>query len=101
MLNQANESALPKAKGRRQHKGRFFPPPEWSGRLYVQIDSSMVHMFRYFLEAEDNLGIMTVVDRWRATLLVRFSPHQEKEIRQFLQAMQESIEFKVLDLNFT
>ena len=54
----------------------------------------MVHLFRFFLEAEDNLGIMTVVDRWRAALLIRFSPHQQREMVEFLDRLKESLPFE-------
>ena len=55
-------------------------------------------MFRYLLEAEDNLGIMTVVDRWSAVLMVRFSPHQAGEMRAHLASMQASLEFALVEL---
>ncbi len=84
------------AKKRRPRKGRGFPAPERSGRIYVRIDPSRVHMFRFLLEAEDNLGLMTVVDRWGAVLLVRFSPHQEREMRAFLRDMQQSLPFTIV-----
>jgi hypothetical protein len=44
-----------------------------------------VHLFRYLLEARDNLGLMTVVDRYRAALLIRFSPQQERDMLEFLE----------------
>jgi hypothetical protein len=53
-------------------------------------------MFRFLLEAEDNLGIMTVVDRWGAVLMLRFSPQQERELREFLAGMQERVDFTIL-----
>ena len=84
--------SAPKEKKQKKRRGRrVYAAPERSARLYVYIDSSKVHMFRFFLEARDNLGIMTVVDRWRAVLLLRFSPHQEKEVREFLDAVKESL----------
>ena len=85
-------------KSKRRRPGKVFPAPERSARLYCEIDSSMVHMFRFLLEAEDNLGLMTVVDRWRAVLQVRFSPHQEKEMREFLLGMQRTVPFTILDV---
>lgn len=92
-------SLSPSAKRRgRQKRGRLLPPPMRSGRLYCRIDPSLVHMFRYLLEAEDNLGLMTVVDRWGAVLQVRFSPHQEREVREYLTGMQESVPFTILSI---
>ena len=88
-----------KKKARRPWRRRVcLPPPEWSGRLYVRIAPGKVHMFRYLLEAEDNLGIMTVVDRWSAVLMVRFSPHQAGEMRAHLASMQASLEFALVEL---
>ena len=64
----------------------------------MRIAPGKVHMFRYLLEAEDNLGIMTVVDRWSAVLMVRFSPHQAGEMRAHLASMQASLEFALVEL---
>jgi hypothetical protein len=83
-------AARPKSRSR---KGRVFPPPCRSARVYIYIDPSKVHRFRYFLEARDNLGLMTVVDRWRAALLIRFSPQQERDMREFLEDVREILYF--------
>lgn len=84
---------FPKVK-RRPRKGRLFPVPCRSARVYVYVNPSKVHLFRYFLEAEDNLGLMTVVDRWRAALLIRFSPHQERRLLEVLEEIRESLSFE-------
>lgn len=87
--------ALPKRKkGRRW---RPLPAPERSSRLYVLIDPGKVHLFRFFLETEENLGLMTVVDRWRAALLVRFSPWQEREMRAFLESLRELLDLRIIE----
>ena len=85
---------LPKVRQRRRKKGSLFQAPRRSSRVYLYIDPSKVHLFRYFLEAEDNLGLMTVVDRWRAALLVRFSPHQEHRLLEVLEEIRESLPFE-------
>jgi hypothetical protein len=77
--------------------GRLLPPPARSARIYVRIDRAMVHMFRFLLEAQDNLGFMTVADRWGAVLQVRFSPHQEAEMRDFLQDMRQTLDFSIVE----
>lgn len=84
---------FPKVK-RRKRRGRLFLAPCRSGRVYVYVNPSKVHLFRYFLEAEDNLGLMTVVDRWRAALLIRFSPHQERRLLEVLEEIRESLPFE-------
>ena len=95
----STHSSSPGKKRRaRERKGKVFSAPNRSAHLYVRIDSSKVHMFRFLLEAADNLGIMTVVDRWGAILMVRFSPHQERELREFLTGMQATVPFTVLNI---
>lgn len=84
---------FPKNK-RRARKGRVFPAVQRSARLYVYINPAKVHLFRFFLEAEDNLGIMTVVDRWRAALLIRYSPHQERRMLEFMKELKFSLDFE-------
>lgn len=84
---------LPKKK-RRGRKARVLPAPLRSARVYLYIDPSKVGLFRYFLEAEDNLGIMTVVDRWRAALMVRCSPHQKEALLRFLEEARQSVPFE-------
>ena len=65
------------------------PAPNESSRLYIQLEPKHIALFRFFLEAEDNLAIFTVVDKFRAVLLLRFSPHQKKELLQVLENMVE------------
>lgn len=86
---------LPK-KGKTRCVSRRLPAPRWSDRLYVRIEPDKVGMFRFLLEAEDNLGYMSVVDRWAAVLQVVFSPHQEQAVRRHMRAMQSLVPFTVL-----
>ncbi|MDR2669823.1 MAG: DUF4911 domain-containing protein [Desulfovibrio sp.] len=76
---------FPKRKKRR--KARLGAPPGRSARLYVVVAPSAVGLFRYLLEAHDNLGLMTVLDRRRAALLLRFAPGAEKEMREFIESV--------------
>ncbi|MDR2605158.1 MAG: DUF4911 domain-containing protein [Desulfovibrio sp.] len=76
---------FPKRKKRR--KTRLGVPPGRSSRLYVVVEPSAVGLFRYLLEAHDNLGLMTVLDRRRAALLLRFAPGMEKEMREFVESV--------------
>jgi hypothetical protein len=76
-------------KRKRRRKGRFHAPPERSARLYVYVAPSEVGFFRYLLEARDNLGLMTVLDRSRAALLLRFAPGMEAEMREFIEGVKE------------
>ena len=83
----------------RKRKTRYRPPLSpavESGRIYIRIDSRDVGMFRFLLEAEDNLGYMTVLDRWRALLKVTFSPHQSQQMRACLGGMREMLDFEII-----
>lgn len=122
------------------------PPPSASSRLYARIAPRHIAMFRFLLEAQDNLGYMTVLDRGvggasandngatgngpddsstegggrpaeggtsdvspvnrakgtaapgvDAVLKIVFSPHQEREIRAFLDGMRATIPFTVFE----
>ena len=84
------------AKKRKARRGRVHSAPERSSRVYIYIDPSQVHLFRFHLEAHDNLGIMTVVDRWRAALMLRYSPHEEKRIAAFLAGLPESLSLSIV-----
>ncbi len=83
----------------RKRKIRYRPPlpaPVESGRIYIRIASRDVAMFRFLLEAEDNLGYLSVLDRWRALLKVVFSPHQTKQIKNCLSNIREVLEFETI-----
>ncbi len=79
---------------KRPRRGKILPTPRRSARLYVSIEPSRVGMFRFLLEAADNLALMSVVDRFGAVLQIRFSPHQEREVREFLHGMRERLPFE-------
>lgn len=72
------------------------PPPSASARVYVHIAPMDVAMFRFLLEAEDNLGYMSVLNRWGALLKVTASPQQTKRLAARLAEMQESLAFDIL-----
>jgi hypothetical protein len=57
----------------------------YSARLLVSLDGASVGMFRFLLEAWDNLAGFTVLDRTEALLQVFFSPHQENLVRFVLE----------------
>ena len=84
---------FPKNKRRSRKRGRVLSPARRSARCYVYIDPAQVHLFRYFLEAEDHLGLMTVVDRWRSAHMIRFSPDQEQRLMERLEEMRAAVPF--------
>ena len=86
-----------KSSSRRRPRKRVCPPPpQTSGRTYVRIDPSDIGMFRFLLEGYDNLGIFTVVDKFKGILLLRYSPHLRREVQQFLKAAATEMAVDVL-----
>ena len=86
-------------KKRKPRLGPVLPPPEHSTCLYVQISPKDIAMFKFLLEAEDNLGYMSVVDRWSAALKVVYSPHQQKAMQAWLAHAAKAVQFKEIWLN--
>ena len=72
------------------------PPIACFSSLYVRLDRHDVYMFRFLLEAYDNLAIMSVVDRWSAALKIAYSPHQHAEVLEALECMRETVNFTLL-----
>ncbi|HMM39460.1 MAG TPA: DUF4911 domain-containing protein [Desulfovibrio sp.] len=72
-------------RGRRKIAG---PPPKWSSRLYVRLEPSRIALFRFLLEAHDNLALFSVADRRKGILQLNFSPDQDGEVRAFLARVQ-------------
>jgi hypothetical protein len=72
---------------KKRGKKKLGVPPRRSDRLYVVVAPSAVGLFRFLLEAHDNLGLMTVLDRRRAALLLRFAPGMEQEMREFIESV--------------
>ncbi len=87
-----------KRRARKFHYPAPLPTPKFSSRLYVRLDMRDVAMFRFLLEAEDNLAYASTVDRWSCVLRVSFSPHQEQAVWKYLETMRERVPFKILCL---
>ena len=76
------------------------PPPTESGRIYLRLEARDVAMFRFLLEAEENLGYMSVLNRWQALLKITFSPHQARQMRACLGTMREMLDFEIIGGSF-
>jgi len=65
--------------------GPALPPPRTSLRFLARLAPQDVGMFRFLLEAHDNLAYFTVLDAGEALLSVVCSPHQENAVRRALE----------------
>lgn len=66
-------------------------PPIWSKRKYICIPRREIVFFKFMLECEHNLALMTVVDKYEAVIKLSYSPGQVQEIEYFLDRMQEQM----------
>ena len=62
------------------------PPRRSSEVLYAEVPRSQIALYRFLLEGYDNLAVMSVVDRYRAVIRLRFLPDAEKTLRGLLHA---------------
>ncbi|MDO5484091.1 MAG: DUF4911 domain-containing protein [Desulfovibrionaceae bacterium] len=84
----------------RRHRPRkprpALPAPEQSARLLLRLAARDVAMFRFLLEAYDNLAAFTVLERRPALLKVFFSPHQEEQVRRALADISQALPLEIL-----
>lgn len=86
-----------KKTSRRKPRNRICPPPPTqSERTYVQIDPSNIGLFRFLLEAHDNLGIFTVTNKFKGILMLRYSPHQKREMNKFIRQIASEMPIEVV-----
>lgn len=71
------------------------PPPTHSASLLVRIAPEHTGLFRFLLEAYEHIAYFTVLENKTALLRVIFSPHREREAREALTQMAQSLPFTV------
>jgi len=68
-----------------------------AARLYLHLPSGQVGLFRFLLEAHDNLALFTVLDRHRAAVRLSFPPDQEAAVREALARIAEEVPLQVVE----
>ena len=91
----ANDSG--KARPVRRWKPVSLPPARISGYALIRIAMSDAGLFRYLLEAADNLATFTVIDPREGLIKLIFSPHQREQVMEYLESMQSMVHFEVSD----
>lgn len=69
-------------------------PPRMSGHLLVKIHPREIGLFRFLLEAHDNLALFTCLDRRAALLKVMFAPESRNEAIRALEDIGRSVELE-------
>ncbi|MDD6181359.1 MAG: DUF4911 domain-containing protein [Desulfovibrionaceae bacterium] len=91
----------PKKRTFRPRKpGPALPPPHFSRSLLIRLAPEQTGMFRFLLEAYDNLAYFTVLEKDTALLRLLFSPHDGQNVRRALDDMARSIPFRVEEWPF-
>ena len=76
----------------------LLPPPTYSARCYIKVNTSQTRLFRYLLEGYDNLAYTSVVDRRSCILKIVYSPQQQLLLSEALNEMQHTLPFEILPL---
>lgn len=81
-------SAQAPRKSRRKARREWplAPPRRSSEVLYAEVPRNQIALYRFLLEGYDNLAVMSVVDRYRAVIKLRFLPDAERTLRGVLLA---------------
>lgn len=81
----------------RYREPKKLPPAQKSASLYLVLASKDMAMFRFLLEAYDNVAMFTVLDPKATLLKLIFSPHDKDYVLQILESMRSKIDFSVQD----
>lgn len=84
---------------RKRKRPPLLPAPSFSSRLYIRLEPERTRLFRYLLEAYDNLAYSSVADRKACILKLVYSPQQEREFLAALDEIKQSTPFEILALN--
>ena len=91
-----NQDSCPSLRERRK-PAPALPPPTRSSNLLVRIAPEQTGMFRFLLEAYDHVAYFTVLENKTALLRVIFSPHRERETREALKQIAQSLPLSVAE----
>jgi hypothetical protein len=74
-----------KPRFRKPHKELVPAPPSLESQVfYAEVPRNEIALYRFLLEGYDNLAIMSVVDRYRAVIKLRFTPDAQGTLRELL-----------------
>lgn len=86
------------SRARKPRLPRMRPPCNRSARIYLRLPRQDVARLRFLLEAHDNLGLVSVLDRWEAVVTIIHSPDQTAELREALEGFKHMLPLEVLTM---
>ena len=87
---------LPPALHPRRDRSRPSPPVRHSAALYLRLPARQIALFRFLLEAWENVAYFSVLDRREALIKVVFSPHMAEALRHVLADIARSVTLEPL-----
>lgn len=94
----APQTATPASLRHRRSQAPALPPAEHTDCLYLRLPAASTALFRFLLEARENVAYFTVLDRREALIKVIFSPHMREIVLETLQDMQRSLPLEMVSL---
>lgn len=79
-----SEKGSVKSRSRRPRLFPLRPPETTSQTLYAEVPRSQIALYRFLFEGYDNLAILSVVDRYRAVIRLRYLTDADQTVRQLL-----------------
>lgn len=76
---------------RRRDRSAVLPPARESPALYLRLPAERTALFRFLLEAYENVAYFTVLDRREALIKVIFSPHMRAQAEAALADIARSV----------
>lgn len=74
---------------------RASPGASFSASRLIRLVPASMGLFRFLLEAYDNLALFTVLDPKEASLRLRFSPDQSEEVQRALQGISTLVDLEI------
>ncbi len=72
--------------------------PSRSRRLYLRLRPADLALFKFILEAHDNLAYLSIVDKHSAVCRLVYAPGQQREVMHWLDGMSGEVDFTRIEL---
>ena len=84
----------PPSLRRRRDRSAVHPPARENAALYLRLPAEQTALFRFLLEAYENVAYFTVLDRREALIKVVFPPHMREQAEAALADIARSVQFE-------
>ena len=73
---------------RRSCAGVEVRPRTWSSRVYARVPRERIALIKFLFEGYDNLGYVSVIDRYQAAIRITCSPDNLSEVLRVCEGME-------------